>query len=103
MGDCSSSTSSPASTAITLAPVVIHRSTALVIPQSIAIGVENNDFVGPRRAGPRNQRRTPGVINTAFDPRLMWNGRFSAISGDPFDNSKGFLFPATGRDDSISA
>ena len=61
--------------------------------QSMAIGVENNDFVGPRRAGPRNQRRTPGVINTAFYPKLMWNGRFSAISGDPFDNSKGFLFP----------
>ena len=61
---------------------------------SMAIGVENNDFVGPQRAGPRNQRRTPSVVNTAFYPRLMWNGRFSAISGDPFDSSKGFLFPA---------
>jgi len=61
--------------------------------RSMAIGVENNDFVGPRRAGPRNQRRTPAVVNTAFYPKLMWNGRFSAISGDPFDNSKGFLFP----------
>jgi len=61
--------------------------------QSIAIGVENNNFVGPRRAGPRNQRRTPSVVNAAFYPKLMWNGRFSAISGDPFDNSKGFLFP----------
>jgi len=61
--------------------------------QSIAIGVENNDFVGPRRMGPRNQRRTPSVVNTAFYPNLMWNGRFSAISGDPFDNSQGFLFP----------
>ena len=61
--------------------------------QSLAIGVENNDFVGPRRRGPRNQRRTPAVVNTAFYPKLMWNGRFSAISGDPFDNSQGFLFP----------
>ena len=61
--------------------------------QSMAIGVENNDLVGPRRAGPRNQRRTPSVVNTAFYPNLMWNGRFSAISGDPFDNSQGFLFP----------
>lgn len=61
---------------------------------SMAIGVENNDFVGPQRVGPRNQRRTPAVVNTAFYPKLMWNGRFSAISGDPFDNSKGFLFPA---------
>jgi cytochrome c peroxidase len=60
---------------------------------SMAIGVENNDFVGPRRRGPRNQRRTPAVVNTAFYPKLMWNGRFSAISGDPFDNSEGFLFP----------
>jgi len=61
--------------------------------QSMAIGVENNNFVGPRRAGPRNQRRTPAIVNTAFYPKLMWNGRFSAISGDPFDNSQGFLFP----------
>lgn len=61
--------------------------------QSIAIGVENNDIVGARRAGPRNQRRTPSVINTAFYPKLMWNGRFSALSGDPFNNTKGFFFP----------
>lgn len=62
--------------------------------QSIAIGVDNNDIVGPNRAGPRNQRRAPGVINNAFYPALMWNGRFSSPSGDPFDNSKGFSFPA---------
>ncbi|MCX6856233.1 MAG: hypothetical protein NTV80_15165 [Verrucomicrobia bacterium] len=61
--------------------------------QSIAIGVENNDIVGALRAGPRNQRRTPSVINTAFYPNLMWNGRFSAVSGDPFNNSKGYVFP----------
>lgn len=61
--------------------------------QSIAIGVENNDLVGPRRMGPRNQRRTPSVVNTAFYPKLMWNGRFSVVSGDPFDNSQGFIFP----------
>lgn len=61
--------------------------------QSIAIGIDNNDLVGSRRAGPRNQRRTPSVINTAFYPKLMWNGRFSAVSGDPFNNSKGFVFP----------
>ena len=23
----------------------------------------------------------------------MWNGRFSSVSGDPFDNSQGFKFP----------
>ena len=62
--------------------------------QSIAIGVDNNRIVGPRRAGPRNQRRSPMVINTAFFPALMWNGRFNAPSADPFDNSQGFLFPA---------
>lgn len=61
--------------------------------QSIAIGVQSNLVVGPGRKGPRNQRRTPSVVNTAFYPSLMWNGRFSAISGDPFDNSLGFLFP----------
>jgi cytochrome c peroxidase len=62
--------------------------------QSIAIGVQNNNLVGPSRKGPRNQRRTPTAANTAFYPSLMWNGRFSAPSGDPFDNSLGYLFPA---------
>jgi len=62
--------------------------------QSIAIGVQNDNFVGPHRFGPRNQRRTPGLVNVAFYPKLMWNGRFAAVSGDPFDNSQGFLFPA---------
>lgn len=62
--------------------------------QGIAIGVDNNGIVGPRRSGPRNQRRSPMVLNTAFMPRLMWNGRFHAPSGDPFDNSQGFVFPA---------
>lgn len=61
--------------------------------QSIAIGVQNNLVVGPDRKGPRNQRRTPSVVNTAFYPALMWNGRFSAPSGSPFDNTQGFLFP----------
>jgi cytochrome c peroxidase len=61
--------------------------------QSIAIGIQNNGVVGRHRTGPRNQRRTPTAVNTAFYPSLMWNGRFSATSGDPFDNSLGFLFP----------
>jgi cytochrome c peroxidase len=61
--------------------------------QSIAIGIQNSHLVGPHRKGPRNQRRTPSVVNAAFYPSLMWNGRFSAPSGDPFDNSRGFLFP----------
>ncbi len=61
--------------------------------QSIAIGVQNNGIVGPHRAGPRNQRRSPLVVNTAFFPKLMWNGRFSAPSGNPFENSQGFDFP----------
>lgn len=61
--------------------------------QSIAIGIENNGVVGPDRDGPRNQRRTPSIINTAFYPTLMWNSRFLAVSGDPFDNSQGLSFP----------
>src|SRR6185295_9859391 len=61
--------------------------------QSIAIGIENNGIVGPDRTGPRNQRRTPMAINTAFFPNLMWNSRFIALSNDPFDNSAGFQFP----------
>ena len=61
--------------------------------QSIAIGIDNNGVVGPGRTGPRNQRRSPMVINTAFYPNLMWNSRFRALSGDPFDNRTGWLFP----------
>lgn len=61
--------------------------------QSIAIGVQNNGVVGPNRRGPRNQRKTPSVINSAFFPKLMLNGRFQAPSGDPFDNTLGFTFP----------
>ena len=61
--------------------------------QGMAIGVQNNNLVGPDRAGPRNQRRSPLVVNTAFLSALMWNGRFSAPSGNPFDNSLGFRFP----------
>jgi len=61
--------------------------------QSIAIGVDNNGVVGPDRAGPRNQRRTPMAANTAFFPNLMWNSRFASLSNNPFDNSAGFLFP----------
>ena len=62
--------------------------------QSIAIGVQNNNIVGRNRTGPRNQRRTPSAANTGFYPALMWNGRFFAPSGDPFNNSLGYTFPA---------
>jgi cytochrome c peroxidase len=34
------------------------------------------------------------VLNTAFYPTLMWNSRFRARSGDPFDNRAGLQFPA---------
>jgi cytochrome c peroxidase len=61
--------------------------------QSIAIGIQNNNVVGKTRSGPRNQRRTPSVLNAAFYPALMWNGRFFANSNDPFDNSLGYTFP----------
>jgi cytochrome c peroxidase len=61
--------------------------------QSIAIGIQNNNLVGQNRSGPRNQRRTPMAANTAFFPGLMWNERFFSASGDPFDNSAGFVFP----------
>ena len=61
--------------------------------QSIAIGIENNNMVGPDRTGPRNQRRAPLILNNVFFPALMWNSRFNSVSGDPFDNSAGFQFP----------
>ncbi len=74
-------------------------STGMGDTQSIAIGVDSNKLVGPNRQGPRNQRRTPTVVNTAFYPKLMWNGRFFANAltpnglGDPFQNNFGFTFP----------
>src|SRR5215510_8816735 len=55
--------------------------------QPMAIGVDNNDIVGPSRSGPRNQRRAPLIANTIFYPALMWTPRFTALSGDPFDSS----------------
>jgi cytochrome c peroxidase len=61
--------------------------------QSIAIGIDNNGIVGAGRTGPRNQRRSPMVLNAAFYPSLMWNSRFASLSGDPFDNRLGFHFP----------
>jgi cytochrome c peroxidase len=60
---------------------------------SIAVGIQSNLIVGHNREGPHNQRRTPKAFNIAFFPALMWNGRFNSVSGDPFDNSKGFKFP----------
>jgi cytochrome c peroxidase len=62
--------------------------------QPMAIGIDNNFVVGPHRTGPRNQRRTPLAANTALYPTLMWNSRFAALSGDPFDNNVGFQFPS---------
>ena len=61
--------------------------------QPMAIGVQNNNMVGPDRGGPRNQRRSPLVVNTALYPAMMWNGRFNSLSGDPFNNALGFRFP----------
>lgn len=61
--------------------------------QSIAIGIDNNGIVGQDRRGPRNQRRSPMMLNSVFFPTLMWNSRFRSLSGDPFDNSVGFQFP----------
>jgi cytochrome c peroxidase len=62
--------------------------------QPIAIGVDSPArIVGPDRVGPRNTRRSPTIINSVFYPNMMWDGRFFAPSGDPFDNSQGFTFP----------
>jgi cytochrome c peroxidase len=60
--------------------------------QSIAIGIQNNNLVGPHRTGPRNQRRAPLLINTALYPSLFSDNEDSSISGDPLDNSQGFQF-----------
>jgi cytochrome c peroxidase len=63
--------------------------------QPIAIGIDNNGIVGPGRTGPRNQRRTPMVINTAFYPTLMWNSRFNSRSGESVRQSRRLLVSGT--------
>lgn len=68
-------------------------------PKSIAIGIENNGVVGPRRSGPFNIRRAPSIINAALYPNLMWDGRFASVRLDAFDNSQGFEFPEPEGDD----
>jgi cytochrome c peroxidase len=70
--------------------------------QPMAIGVQNNNTVGPHRSGPRNQRRSPLVVNTALYPAMMWNGRFNSLSGSAFDNSQGFRFPSPEDDTRFS-
>jgi cytochrome c peroxidase len=70
--------------------------------QPIAIGVDNNDTVGVHRKGPRNQRRSPSVMNTAFFPGLMWNDRFKSLTNDPFNNSLGYQFPSPEGDSLFS-
>ena len=47
--------------------------------QSIAIGVDNNGRVGPQSDGrAQSAPLADASINTAFFPKLMWNGRFFA-------------------------
>jgi len=58
--------------------------------QSIAIGVQSNGVVGSRRTGPRNERHSPAVANSAFYRALMWDARIWSEADDPFDNSDGF-------------
>jgi cytochrome c peroxidase len=60
--------------------------------QPISIGIQSNLLVGPDRAGPRNQRRAPLVMNAAFYPGLSWTERIASASGDPFDAHSGFSF-----------
>jgi len=63
--------------------------------QSIAIGVQDVGMIaGASRTGPRNQRRSPTIVNSVLYPSMMWDGRFFAPTGNPFDNSQGFTFPA---------
>ncbi len=61
--------------------------------QSIAIGTDSNGIVGPDRTGPRNQRRAPFTVNSAFYPGMMLNTRFTPVSDDPFDLSQGASVP----------
>ena len=61
--------------------------------QSMAIGTDNNGIAGPDRKGPRNQRRAPLTVNTAFYPRMMLNQRFVSLTHDAFDLTLGASVP----------
>ena len=71
--------------------------------QPMAIGVQNNNVVGPHRTGPRNQRRTPTVVNTALFPRLMWNNRFEVALGRSVRRFAGLQLPGAGRRHAVLA
>lgn len=62
--------------------------------QPIATGIDNNLVAGPARRGPRNQRRPPTIVNTAFFPTLMWNSAFMPAPAIPSTTGTGFSFPA---------
>ena len=85
----------------TRAPAAIRRPTASATRSRSRSASRTTASSGPARTGPRNQRRTPMAINTAFYPTLMWNSRFHAPSGDPFDNRQGFVFPAPEGTDAL--
>jgi hypothetical protein len=77
----------------TPAAVAIPRPTALVThsPWPSASRTTTGSAHGGRD-GATNAVRPWRSMRRSF-PALMWNGRFRAPSGDPFDNSNGFLFP----------
>ena len=56
--------------------------------QSIAIGVQNDLIVGRERTGPRNQRRTPSVVNTAFSPSPATRSTTRKVSNSPSPKGK---------------
>ena len=91
-GSCGSTRFIPSAGTIP-APVAIRRRTASATPSRSRSAFRTTTRSARIARGPRNQRRSPMVVNTAFLRKLMWNGRFSAPSGDPFDNSRRFLFP----------
>jgi len=62
----------------------------------MAIGIENNNLVGPHRKGPRNMAAPRWCSTTRSTPADVELAVRRALSGDPFDNGKGFLFPQTG-------
>ncbi len=76
--DCSGSTTSTRCTATTRAPAAIRRRTASATRSRLRLASTTTGSSVRIASGPRNQRRSPLVINTAFYPKLMWNGRFFA-------------------------
>ena len=84
---------SGAFTTTTLVPGAMRRPTGFGDTQSIAIGVQNNNIVGQVGRGRGTSGEHPLPSTRPFIRTSCGTAGSSRRSGDPFDNSHGYIFP----------